>query len=192
MTTPETSTAGFFEERYRRVPDPWHFAWDPTERRRFAATVDALPRRRYRHGVEPGCANGELTVLLAPRCDRLDAFDFAPSAVARARDRCAGLDQVHVTEGSFPDAVPAGPLDLVVLSEIGYYLDRRALSAAVDRVVDAMAPEADLVAVHWLGHSDDHVLHGHEVHDVIGASDRLIHRGRRPDDAWRLDVWRRR
>ena len=70
-----------FDALYLRSSDPWQLASAWYERRKYAVTVAALPRERYRSGLEPGCSIGELTRLLAPRCDRLMAFDFADAAV---------------------------------------------------------------------------------------------------------------
>lgn len=164
---------GDFEPRYADAPDgdPWAFATSPYEQRRYDLTVACLDRPRYRRVFEPGCAVGELTVRLAARCDEVVAVDPSPTAVARARARVAREPGVHVAVGAVPEAWPAGSFDLVVLSELGYYFDRTDLAALVDRARACLAPGGQLLATHWRGHSDDHVLHGDDVHAVL--ADRL-------------------
>ena len=81
---------------------------------------------RYRHAFEPGCSIGTLTALLALRCDHVTAVDVADAAVrtADARLRDGGLrEQVTLARSSLDDAWPAGPFDLLVLSEVAYYLE---------------------------------------------------------------------
>lgn len=159
-----------FAARYRDCDDPYDLEHRWYERRKRALTVACLGRERYGRAFEPGCATGLLTVGLAPRCGQLLATDVAPGAVGRARDRLA--DQTHVTveRMAVPDQWPEGTFDLVVLSEIGYYLEPATLLRLRRLTVDALADGGELLAVHWRGWSRDHVLHGDEVHDVLRAA----------------------
>ena len=159
-----------FEEKYRSERDPWQFATSPHEQRRYALTVAMLPARRFASAFEPGCSIGELTARLAPRCDHLLAIDASPTAVARARERCRGLDHVEVMVGELPQAWPTGVFDLVVLSELGYYFTAAHWARLVERAGAALADHGALLAVHWRGASTDHVLHGDVVHEVARAS----------------------
>lgn len=160
-----------FEARYRAAADhdPWRFATSPYEQHRYEVTVQALGERRFTRAFEPGCATGELTARLAARCATVVALDPSPTALAVAARRTAGLPGVELRHGTLPEDWPAGTFDLVVLSEIGYYFDRAGLRSLVERVMTAAAPRACVLGVHWTGHSDDHVLHGDTVQDIIGA-----------------------
>ena len=140
-----------FEEKYRSERDPWQFATSPHEQRRYALTVAMLPARRFASAFEPGCSIGELTARLAPRCDHLLAIDASPTAVARARERCRGLDHVEVMVGELPQAWPTGVFDLVVLSELGYYFTAAHWARLVERAGAALADHGALLAVHWRG-----------------------------------------
>ncbi len=187
----DPSSAAFFETKYSQSADPWSFAASPYEQGRYHATLAALAHRRYRRAFEPGCSVGVLTEQLARLCDAVEAIDFAPSAVAAARRRCAALPQVQITCDDLAARLPLSGFDLVVLSEIGYYFEPdiwRALSAAV---VDSLPPGATLLAVHWLGHSDDHRMSGDTVHEILLALDglRLEQAERHP--GFRLERWSR-
>jgi hypothetical protein len=59
------------------------------------------------------------------------------------------------------------PFNLIVFSEVGYYFDIESLSALAHRLADALCFNGELIAVHWRGHSGDHILHGDEVHRCI-------------------------
>jgi LmbE family N-acetylglucosaminyl deacetylase len=139
-----------FADLYADAADPWRVeSW--YERRKRAVVLAALPEERYGHVLEPGCGTGELTVGLADRAARVLASDPVPEAVRRARIRTRGLDGVRVEQAALPAAVPTGPTDLVVFSEVLYYLDDDAVGATIDRTLAALRPGGDLVVVHWRG-----------------------------------------
>ncbi len=156
-----------FEQRYLEDADPWGFTSSSYERRKYTITVASLPAVRYRRCFEPGCSIGVLTERLADVADLVVAQDASPAAVARARDRMAGSAGVDVSVGAIPEAWPDGRFDLIVLSEIGYYWDEHDLAGIVDRTFASLEPGGHVVAVHWLGSSDDHLLSGDEVHRII-------------------------
>ncbi|QXC62213.1 nodulation S family protein [Aquihabitans sp. G128] len=165
----EPWSAEAFEQRYQGDADPWDFAGSPYEQGRYASILASLGRPSYGRAYEPGCSVGELTALLAPRCAELVATDVSATAVDRARARCRDLAGVTLATGSVTDAPPA-PLDLVVLSEVGYYLSTVELAEVAGALGAALAPGGELVACHWLGESPDHQLHGTTVHRVLADS----------------------
>lgn len=175
MTTPDKPTqpdtsAEFFEQLYQNAEDPWDFRNSSYERERYAAIVDSVSDRQYRSAFEPGCAIGELTAMLAPLCRSLEAMDFSATAVEAARHRCRDYPQVHIYRGALPDDVPTRRCDLVVFSEVGYYFTPEELESLVLKLWSITDPGGRLVACHWLGHSDDHQLHGTEVHEILNRA----------------------
>lgn len=84
-----------------------------------------------------------------------------------ARLRCRDYPQVHIRQGALPVDVPARQCDLIVFSEVGYYFNPDDLESLVLQLWSALEPGGRLIACHWLGHSDDHQLHGAEVHDIL-------------------------
>src|SRR6478735_11225649 len=107
-TPPLMHDRAYFTEMYADDPDPWKFDTSWYERRKFAVTIAALPRERYRRAFEPGCANGALTALLADRCHELVAGDVIPAVVTHARERLAGASHVEVRRAEFPIDWPDG------------------------------------------------------------------------------------
>ena len=60
--TPDTSTPPeYFDRMYAESDDPWRFETSEYERRKYAATLAALPRARYENALEIGCSIGVLT-----------------------------------------------------------------------------------------------------------------------------------
>ncbi len=178
-----------FEERYRADPDPWRFASAEYERERYRITLSALTRDRYGSAFEPGCSIGELTALLAPRCDRLLATDVSQTAVQRARQRCSEFGNVRIRCGDLRTPELETPLDLVVLSEMAYYFDAQKLETIAQGLAGALQENGTLLAAHWLGESPDHVLHGDEVHEILIRTLRLRHIKTERHPGFRLDMW---
>lgn len=152
------------------------FADDAYERNRYDHILAHVPPGRYDTAFEPGCSIGVLTRQLADRCRRVIAIDIAETANADAHWRCADQPGVELTQGVLPDDLPDEPLDLVVLSEIGYYFTEPVLSDLAHRIRDVVSPGGRVVAVHWTGRSPDHVLHGRDVHRIPRTQLGLEHR----------------
>ncbi|MCJ2071662.1 nodulation S family protein [Methylobacterium sp. J-030] len=187
----ETLPDNYFAGMYASDPDPWHFTSSAYERDKYAATLAALPRPRYRSAFEPACSIGVFTRALAERCDRLLATDIIPVAVESARSRCADQPHVEVRQGAVPADWPAGRFDLIVLSEFLYFLAPLDLAALVRRVGDAIEPGGDMVLVHWLGVTDypqsgDQAAEGFIAQAAPFAG--LLHQSRTAE--YRLDVLR--
>ena len=177
-----------FDDAYAANPDPWRFETSDYEQRKYAITVASLPRRRYRRCFEPGCSVGALTSMLATRCDHIVALESSFIAWESTSGRLAQLDNVSVIHGSLPENWPDDQFDLIVWSELGYYWDAPDLSTLINRASLLLTPHGHLVAVHWLGRSSDHLLHGSEVHEVISQQlGRPIIR--HADTNFHLDIW---
>ncbi|WP_256715291.1 SAM-dependent methyltransferase [Mycobacterium colombiense] len=182
----------YFDEMYVGTEDPWQLSTRWYEQRKYAITLGLLPRRRYRHGFEPGCSIGTLTAQLAHRCDHLTAVDVADAALRRAdaRLREAGCrERVTLIRSSLDAAWPAGPFDLLVLSEVAYYLQAETLAAVLRRECPRMAPGANIVAAHWRHPVTDYPLTGDAAHDVIAQTPGLTPIGRYRDSDVVIDVF---
>jgi trans-aconitate methyltransferase len=115
--------ARYFDDLYAGERDPWEFETSAYEQAKYDATLAALPRPRYRRGLEIGCSIGVLTARLAGRCTGLLAIDVSEKALDAARMRCRTLPNVAFENTSVPAEWPAGTFDLIMLSEVVYYLD---------------------------------------------------------------------
>lgn len=168
--SPETLPPGYFEALYQADPDPWCFAGSVYERGKYDATLAALPRPRYARALEVGCSIGVLTADLAARCDDLLAVDAAEMALATARRRCAGLPNLAFRRLWLPDEWPAETgFDLILLSEVLYYLVPADLVRLAARVQGALRPGGDVLLVHWTGETD-YPLSGDAAADLFIAS----------------------
>jgi SAM-dependent methyltransferase len=178
-----------FASVYAASDDPWGFRTYWYEARKRDILLSCLPARRYRNAYEPGCANGELAAALAPRCEQLLASDGVAAAVALARTRLAGFKHVQVAQHWIPEDWGSGVYDLIVISEMGFYLSAQALQHLVVRARGSLSADGTLVACHWR-----HAIHGYEmdgdtVHRRLNTQlglPRLVHH---EEADFVLDVW---
>lgn len=151
-----------FERLYAGDPDPWQVATSWYERRKIAVSAASLRRERYALAWDAACGTGDLAVALAARCERVVATDLSSTACDIARARLIDCPNAEVTTSALParpEALTAAP-DLVVLSEVLYYLDEPARRATYALVDEVSAPDADVLAVHWAPHPEDAYLSG--------------------------------
>ncbi|MFY1621430.1 SAM-dependent methyltransferase, partial [Micromonospora sp. WMMD736] len=67
--------------------------------------------------------------------------------------------------------------DLLVLSEVGYYLQPAVLRSVLDREIPRMMLGATVVAAHWRHPVADYPARGDHVNDIVGATTGLHHLG---------------
>ncbi|MGA0531104.1 class I SAM-dependent DNA methyltransferase [Hansschlegelia sp. KR7-227] len=182
---------GYFEDMYRADPDPWRFESSAYEAEKYDRTIAALGGRRYATALEIGCANGVLTRRLADHALDLLAIDVSETALARARTRCRD-GGVRFERRMFPSDVPEGPFDLIVLSEVAYYLDDADLATAARWLDGALRAHGDLLMVHWTGETDYPQSGDEAVAKLTAGIEAPLHRltGERTE-SYRLDLWRR-
>ena len=139
--------------------------------------------------LEIGCSIGVLTEALATRCEALLALDVAEAPLGEARQRCAALPHIRFQQMRVPEEWPAGSFDLILLSEVVYYLDETDVERLASRIRESIAPGGSIVLVHWLGETH-YPLTGDEAAERFMASTAAfaqVHHQRRAE-AYRLDV----
>lgn len=147
--------ASHFQRLYDAKADPWEFRTSPYEQAKFRRTVGLLGPRRFRSGFEAGCSIGVLTRLLAPRCDALLAVDIVAAPLVAARAACADMPWVRFEQMRIPLAWPEGRFDLIVLSEVLYFLSRADIESVAARVMASLAEDGVVLLANWRGRSDD-------------------------------------
>jgi SAM-dependent methyltransferase len=185
MSAPE------FEQRYRGNPDPWDYQRSPYERHKYAATLAACGTGPFAHALELGGSIGLFSTQLAERSRRLTTIDFSPTAVRLAGARLADYPHATALLGEIPAAIPAGQYDLVVASEILYYLDREALTETLHALDLKLAPGGRIVCVHWRPPGPERPLDAEFVHAALRSQDWLTLVLSQPTDDYLLDVLER-
>ena len=156
-----------FEARYRADPDPWGYRSSPYERIKYAATLEACGTGPFTCALELGGSIGVFSARLAPRCDALLTIDFSPSAVRAAQAELAPYPHARAILGRIPEDLPSGCFDLVVASEVLYYLDEQTLVATLAAIERRLRREARLVCVHWRTPGPERPVSADRVHALL-------------------------
>lgn len=179
----------YFEDLYAGSSDPWSFETSPYERKKYERTLSVLASRRYKRALEVGSSIGVFTAMLAPLCDELLAVDISEKAVATARKRLESFPHVRVERLTLPEETPEGPFDLVVASEVLYYLPEVDVLAALRRFEEVLASGGALLAVHWRKKTRTYPLQGDEVHELLLKNTRLANTVTIIEPEYRLDLF---
>jgi SAM-dependent methyltransferase len=182
-----TTAAERFERLYHESPDPWGYRTSDYEREKYAATLAALPKSSYGLCLEVGCSIGVFTGLLAARCEHVVAIDFSLGALQHAGRHLQGVRNVDLLRAGFPEETPPGSWDLIVCSEILYYLQEPALQEAVRWIEAQLTYGASVLAVSWRGVGREEPLLGDEVHDRLAAQLAIWHTRDARQPGYRLD-----
>jgi LmbE family N-acetylglucosaminyl deacetylase/SAM-dependent methyltransferase len=166
QSTPNTSADAqrIFDAVHSKSEDPWAYITSWYERRKRALTLAALPREKYRSGLEIGCSIGTLTAELATRCTSLLAVDASSTALELAARRLAPFPGVSTRRLTLPADWPGGSYDLVVVSEVGYYLSPAEFELLLQRIQESIAPGGTLLLCHWRHPVSGWELDGDSVH----------------------------
>jgi SAM-dependent methyltransferase len=178
-----------FERLARESADPWAYATSEYEQRKYRLTLDHLPERTGRT-LELGCSIGVFTAMLAPRCERLVAVDFSPTALRRARERLAGVERVELLCRRLPEEMPEGPFDTIVCAEVLYYWSAELVGIGLRRMEAALAPGGTLLAVHWRHPDPRRELTGDNVHAILDAGTSMALEASGTTTDYLLDRWR--
>ncbi|MDQ2746497.1 MAG: nodulation S family protein [Acidobacteriota bacterium] len=181
----------YFEAVYDAHDDPWNFASSEYEAAKYAATLAALPREKYESAFEIGCSIGVLTERLAARCENLLAVDVNEKALAQARQRCEKLPNVNLRLMDVRKGFPEENFDLILISEVGYYLSVEDWKAAIEKIITHLNAGGNIVLVHWTPPVDDYPQTGDAVHDSFAESSagKLRRLKNVRAEKYRLDVW---
>ena len=171
VVEPPDDTA--LDDLHLRDSDPWGTDSRWYEARKRSLLLAALPRPTFRHGLEIGSSTGALAADLAARCRDLLVLDSSAAAVETARVRLEGVQTARVEQVTVPREWPspfAGGFDLVVLSEVGYFLSPADLDGLVARIRASLADDGVLVLCHWRHPIVGWPLDGADVHAVLTSA----------------------
>jgi len=177
----------YFEKMYSADQDPWNFEGSAYEKEKYQNTIRQIPLNSYKSALEIGCSIGVLTAMLAEQCVKLIAMDISETALSVAKKRLKKNQAVEFRLGAIPEDYPEESFDLIILSEVGYYLSWNDLLISKERIIDSLNEKGILVLVHWIHFVADYPLTGDQVHNCFLDSDMVSIHSSRYDD-YRMDI----
>ena len=153
MSDDPASRAAVFDALYTRDPDPWNFETSAYEAAKRDATIAMLGQRTFAHGVEFGCSTGVLSEQLAHRCREFLAVDVSRLACKAAQARLAGT-AARVERMDIPEQWPGSAFDLMVFSEVLYFLGAEEIGQTSRQAATSLDPGGVCLLVNWTGPND--------------------------------------
>lgn len=176
----------YFDALYSDSTDPWQYQTRWYEKRKRDMCLSILPQAQYGNAIELGCGNGVFSELLARRCQALISIDGNKNAVQLAKKRLVESSHVRVIQGVIPhglltldeallSAYPLSncpppdqsPFDLIVISEILYYLSPADIDKVITWIEQNLAVGGTLLCCHWRYPIDGFEMTGETVHQRL-------------------------
>lgn len=178
-----------FDALYRASADPWGTNSRWYERRKRSLLLASLPRERYGSIFEAGCGTGHVSVGLAERCDALLAGDGSVPALAIASRALAARPNATVVHQRLPQDWPQRTFDLIVLSEVLYFIDEAACREVARAARASAADTGTVVACNWRDAIDGWGHRGDQVHRRFAEALDLPRLFAYEDDDFLLGAW---
>jgi SAM-dependent methyltransferase len=148
-----------FERLYLEKSDPWEMRSSAYEREKYKRTLDRIldQLNGSERVFEVGCSVGSFTRLLAEHFQEVVAIDFSDEAIAKAADYCRDVSNIRFIRSDLQSLKLEAVFDVIVCSEILYYIDKRYAPAVCSQLqrylapngIIAMACEADAEPEFW-------------------------------------------
>ncbi len=137
-----------FETLFSSKADPWKYT-SPYEQVKYEQTLSLLPKKRIEKALELACAEGHFTAQLAPLVEDLIAADISQVALERTAQRCAKFNHIKYQQIDLVKDPLPGQFDLVVCSEVLYYVGSlKNLQAVSQKIADALEPGGYILIAH--------------------------------------------
>lgn len=190
----DSTTKTYFEDFFREKSDPWRLDTSWYERRKRDLLLACLPAPRANQVLEIGCAYGAITERLRERAEHVLAIDISETALARAAERIGDDPRVTLQRATLPAEWPDGVFDLVVMSEVGYYMSSSDLAESVERIMASLTDGGMFIACHFRPENPhtEAPITGEHVHAVIAARPELERIVQHVEQPFLIEVFRRR
>lgn len=191
MEPKKTLDSDYFKEVYAANEDPWDFETSEYEAEKYSATIAALPKDFYENALEIGCSIGVLTKMLSEKCGHLLSTDVSEVAIRKSKERCKNLANVTFKRQSFADGLPEDLYDLIMISEVAYYLSPEDWEVAAQRLFGKLQDKGNIFLIHWLPEVHDYPQSGDEVHESFRMlmEDKMKNVFNSRAENYRIDVW---
>jgi ubiquinone/menaquinone biosynthesis C-methylase UbiE len=151
------------ERVFGRREDPYGYYSHPHELQKQEILESLLSDRRYGAALEIGCAEGAFTRRLAGHCESVTAVDISRTAIRRAQEHLRDASNVRFIRSNARELDLSPKRDLIVISEVLYYLQdgellERNFNGFLAQVSRALNPGARLVVLHSFGNEAERAV----------------------------------
>lgn len=206
----------YFDALYQDNTDPWQYQTRWYEGRKRDMCLAVLPQAEYSRAIELGCGNGVFSELLAQRCQSLLSIDGNKQAVQLAKQRLAQSPHAQVLQGVIPEVLftidnklnshkplaTKPPYDLIIISEILYYLAADDIDTVIAWIEQNLATGGTLLCCHWRYDIEGFQMNGEKVHQRLYQAFNQIkqanthaltftHQSKVVDSDFLLDIWQK-
>lgn len=188
-----------FWNGYFATEDPWNYG-SLYEQEKYQRQLEILPAGPIGRALELACAEGHFTRQLAPRVGHLTASDISAIAIGRAGARCSDQPNVEFGVLDFAADTLPGEMDLIVCSEVLYYLDDLAeLRRIAKKFTEALAPGGSFISAHAFVLRDNVERTGFDwntfgaqaISETLAATEGLVLEQSIQTELYRIDRFRR-
>jgi len=109
--------------------------------------LELIAKRENQRGLDVGCGNGFFSRRIAAHCHSLHGIDFSSRAIQLAQENCKEAQNISLESVDIRDFDSSDLFDLLICSEVLYYLQGQALDDVVQKLHRLSAPTAWLALV---------------------------------------------
>jgi SAM-dependent methyltransferase len=135
-----------FDRLYSLDADPFGCEKFSYERQKSADLLDIIQGVKFKHILDIGCGAGTLTRMLAEYAENVTAIDFSETAIELAVSHPSNYNHVHYQCADIR-TFELRDYDLIICSEILYYLKSNELEALLDQFFHTQRSGTKLLTV---------------------------------------------
>ena len=187
-----TLSSEYFNNLYSVNIDPWNFRESEYEQEKYNHSIQTLKPHTYDYCLELGCSIGVQSEMLSDICRKVLAVDISEKAIVEAKKNYGHKANIEFRVKDVTENFPIGTYDLIICSEMAYYLKSKDLMKLFDNVNKSLRLHGKFLMVHWTGFVPNYPLSGNEVHDVFSKNaidwgfQELVHQ---KHQKYRLQLW---
>ncbi|MEN4041567.1 MAG: class I SAM-dependent methyltransferase [Anaerolineaceae bacterium] len=140
-------TAKRFNRFYWLDKDPFGAKDSKYELSKQDRLLEFIAQQENRLSLDVGCGNGFLSRRIAAHCGQLIGIDFSSKAIQLAQQNCAGVTNISLHVDDIRNYEHAEVFNLIICSEVLYYLHGQALDDVVKKLHRLSAPDGRLALV---------------------------------------------
>lgn len=188
MTEETKINKAYFDGMYENSTDPWNFAGSDYELDKYQQTILALGGKYFANALEIGCSIGILTEKIADHCSFLLGVDISEKPIAIARERLKDRNGIQFGIFDIPREYPEGKYDLIMLSEVAYYLSKEDLELSRELIFDSLNSGGTLCLVNWRPQIEGCAFNGDEISRIFTGDPAYTNIYQDIKDNYRIDV----